>query len=122
MSDLEKGIWSSELGVEEDALPDIDTDCIRKLNRVPQERSGADDKCYRAERRAERTIYSLEHVRFDDSVAFCGFKEHGDLLHLLEGHTGGFNGLNGFVGSIQAVDELTQYLNTEQIPLINTAT
>lgn len=59
-------------------------------------------------------IYSLEHVRFDNAVTFSSFEEQGDLLHLLERHGGRFDGLDGFVGSMQAVDEFTEHLQTEE--------
>lgn len=59
-----------------------------------------------------KQVYGLEHVRFDDAITFSSFEEHGDQLHLFEGHCGGFDGLDGFVGSMQAVDELTEHLQT----------
>lgn len=60
-----------------------------------------------------KEVYSLEHVSFGDSIVLCSFEKHGDLLHLLECHAGALDGLDGLVGSTQAVDELWQHLGTQ---------
>lgn len=61
-----------------------------------------------------KEVYGLEHVSFGDSIVFRSFEKHGDLLHLLKCHAGALDGLDGLVGSIQAVDELRQHLKTQK--------
>ncbi len=58
-------------------------------------------------------VYSLKHVSFGDSIAFCCFQEQGYLFHLLKRHARVLDGLDRLVGWIQAVDELTQHLDTQ---------
>lgn len=62
-----------------------------------------------------KEVYSLKDVSFGDSVTFSCSEEHGDLLHLLECHARALDGLDWLVGSIQAVDELTQHLDTHGV-------
>lgn len=59
-----------------------------------------------------KEVYSLKHVRFGDSIVLPSFEEHGYLFHLLEYHAGGLDVLDRLVGCMQAVDELTQNLDT----------
>lgn len=61
-----------------------------------------------------KEVDGLEHVGFGDSILFCGSEEQGDLLHLLERHGGACDLLDGLAGTVQAVDELAQHLQTER--------
>lgn len=56
-------------------------------------------------------VHGLEDVCGDDSVGLGSLQELGDLLHLLKGHLGLQNLLDGLITTrVQAIDEPTQNL------------